>query len=267
MNPKQVFCSHRSSDKPAVEAFARELRARGVDAWLDKWEIRPGDDIVASINDGLASADYGLVFFSRHTPGGKWVTAEISALIARMIEDGCPVIPVMLDDDAEVPALLRPRARSSVRDLDTIVDAIVGRSSKPPLGPVPVTTGAATPTPPAAAAETDAAAAESGAATAASQDVLDQLIEALEACAAVKDPQVRAQILARLPANIQARVPHAPMMRSHLAAAVATCASFPGGLAALRRAVRFFEGDTTNMHAVDTALAAAGVRIGDADPA
>ena len=47
-----VFISHSSKDKPAVEALATALRARGIDVWLDKWEIGPGDDIVASINAG-----------------------------------------------------------------------------------------------------------------------------------------------------------------------------------------------------------------------
>ena len=50
--PKKVFCSHRSVDKPAVDEFARKLRAQGIDAWLDTWEIRAGDDIVEKINAG-----------------------------------------------------------------------------------------------------------------------------------------------------------------------------------------------------------------------
>jgi hypothetical protein len=139
MNPKKVFCSHRSTDKPAVEAFAGRLRERGIDAWYDAWEISPGDDLVAKINEGLATCDWGLIFFSRHTLGSKWVSAEVSTLIYRMITAGQPVIPVIIDEDADIPALLRPRARRSIEDFDAIVDAIFGRSSKPPLGPLPGT--------------------------------------------------------------------------------------------------------------------------------
>ena len=36
---KRVFISHSSKDKPAVEKLAEALRAAGIDAWLDKWEI------------------------------------------------------------------------------------------------------------------------------------------------------------------------------------------------------------------------------------
>ncbi|HSR69022.1 MAG TPA: toll/interleukin-1 receptor domain-containing protein [Acidobacteriota bacterium] len=48
----RVFISHSSKAKPAVEALAIFLRRRGIEAWLDKWEIAAGDDIVASINQG-----------------------------------------------------------------------------------------------------------------------------------------------------------------------------------------------------------------------
>lgn len=127
----QVFCSHRSVDKPAVQEFAARLRARGIDAWLDAWEIAPGDDFVARINEGLGTCQAVLIFFSKATASGPWVTAEISAAIVRMIEEGLRVIPVMIEDGAPVPTLLRPRARRGIDEFDAIVDAILGRSGKP----------------------------------------------------------------------------------------------------------------------------------------
>jgi hypothetical protein len=53
----RVFVSHSSHDKPAVEALAEALRARGIDPWLDKWEIGLSGDFIASINQGLDEAD------------------------------------------------------------------------------------------------------------------------------------------------------------------------------------------------------------------
>ncbi len=138
MPAKKVFCSHRGVDKPQVEAFARRLREeRAIDAWLDVWEIAAGDSVVASINRGLEEADVVLVFFSSATAGGVWVTAEIEAAIHQMIEEGQVVIPVMLDDDAYVPPLLKARARRGVEEFESIVAAIEGRTMKPRLGPAP----------------------------------------------------------------------------------------------------------------------------------
>lgn len=59
----RVFVSHSSHDKPAVLALAEALRQRGFDPWVDKWQIVPGQDIVARINAGLAVAEAGLIVF------------------------------------------------------------------------------------------------------------------------------------------------------------------------------------------------------------
>jgi tetratricopeptide (TPR) repeat protein len=132
--PPKVFCSHRQVDKPAVEAFARRLRERGINAWLDKWEVQPGHDFVQRINEGLADYDVGLVFFSSAPWPGKWFAAEVSTITLFQVEEGRRLIPVMLDDQAPLPALLRPYARRSAADIDQIVEAIFGHNRKPPLG-------------------------------------------------------------------------------------------------------------------------------------
>jgi TIR domain len=41
--PFHVFLSHSSTDKPAVEELARRLAGEGIQAWLDKWNLIPGD--------------------------------------------------------------------------------------------------------------------------------------------------------------------------------------------------------------------------------
>ncbi|MEJ8846112.1 tetratricopeptide repeat protein [Variovorax rhizosphaerae] len=135
-NAPKVFCSHRNVDKPAVEDFARRLRERGIDAWLDKWEIRPGDDFVQRINEGLTDYDVGLVFFSSEPWPGKWFDAEVSTLTLFQVEEGRRLIPVMVDAQAPLPPLLKRYARRSVDDFDQIVDAIRGHDRKPPLGPI-----------------------------------------------------------------------------------------------------------------------------------
>ncbi|MEM9156365.1 MAG: CHAT domain-containing protein [Cyanobacteria bacterium P01_F01_bin.33] len=128
----RVFISHSSKDKPAVEAFALALHERNIDPWLDKWEIGPGDDIVAKINAGLEEADAGIVIFSRHSRESRWVESEISSLTYARIVDGKNLIPVMLGEEAWVPPLLRPLARRGIEEIDAIVDGLLGRRSGPP---------------------------------------------------------------------------------------------------------------------------------------
>ena len=133
-NPK-AFCSHRSVDKPRVMEVFRKLREAGIDAWVDEWEILAGQDFVAQINRGLDECDVGLVFLSQASMAGKWQQAEIAALTTMAVEEGKPLIPVLLDQDTPVPALLRSRSRLSHEQFDQLVDAIYGRPRRPPLGP------------------------------------------------------------------------------------------------------------------------------------
>jgi hypothetical protein len=126
-----VFISHSSMDKPAVEALAVALRERGIEPWLDKWEIGPGDDIVASINDGLDKADAGIIVFSRHSRDSRWIDAEVSYLTFARIEERKVLIPVVLGDDFYVPPLLRPLARRSIGEVDAIVEALLHRRAGP----------------------------------------------------------------------------------------------------------------------------------------
>jgi hypothetical protein len=92
------------------------------------------------MEQGLRDCDLALIFFSkafdpRRPDEGPWFHAEVQSLMYRHIEEGCGVSPVMLDADVELPTFLRPLARRGIEEFDAIVDAIEGRSAKPPLGP------------------------------------------------------------------------------------------------------------------------------------
>ena len=128
----RVFISHASQDKPAVEALASALGERGFDVWLDKWEIRPGDDIVVAINDGLQEADAGLIVFSEHSRASRWVEAETSYLTYARIQEGKALIPIEAGAGAFVPPLLRPLARRGIEEIDAIADALRSRTGAPP---------------------------------------------------------------------------------------------------------------------------------------
>ncbi len=50
MNTPKVFVSHASEDKDRfVLDFAARLRAKGIDAWVDKWEMHAGDKLIDKI--------------------------------------------------------------------------------------------------------------------------------------------------------------------------------------------------------------------------
>jgi hypothetical protein len=161
--PVKVFVSHSSVDKPFVERLATDLRTReGIDAWLDKWEIQPGDMIPTKIEEGLASAGVFLFVLSPQSIDSQWaryekdawLTAQIDEEVRAKRESRPPtrrLIPVLYQN-CEKPAFLQPMLHVRIDDqtyeegFQTLVRGIRGETGKPPLKgedgttPVPVET-------------------------------------------------------------------------------------------------------------------------------
>ena len=146
-NPK-VFLSHASEDKERfVLPFAEKLRSRGLDMWVDRWEMLPGDSLVHKIFiEGLESASAVVVVISRNSLAKPWVAEELDAAVVKRIEEGSKLIPVVLDGltPRELPAPIRHLLFEPVPDptqLDEVVDrvarAIQARPDRPPLGEPP----------------------------------------------------------------------------------------------------------------------------------
>lgn len=152
--PPKVFVSHASEDKDRfVIEFAKRLRARGVDAWLDKWEMLPGDSLVDKIfEEGLKGASAVIVVVSKFSIAKPWVREELNAGVVQRINKGAKLIPVVIDE-CEVPAALASTLYARIKDTEAydpeferVVAAIFGLSDKPPIGEAPVYASAASAT-------------------------------------------------------------------------------------------------------------------------
>lgn len=78
-----------------------------------------------------------------------------------------------------------------------------------------------------------------------------QLASLLLPCPAMQDTEARKTLLEMLPAQIFNSIRHHASNQVHVLNIVRTCNNFPGGLDALIEAVRFFDGGTLCMQAVD----------------
>ncbi len=145
MQPK-VFVSHASDDKDRfVMGFSKNLREKGIDAWVDKWEILPGDSLIDKIfEEGLKKADAIIVVLSQFSINKPWVKEELNASIVKKINKGTKIIPVVLDN-CEVPESLKSTVWEKITDLenyqenlDRIVAAVYEVRKKPPLGESPI---------------------------------------------------------------------------------------------------------------------------------
>ena len=131
----KVFCSHTAVDKPLVQDIAAQLAQAGIDPWVDAWEILPGENIVAKVNQGLADADAGIIFCSKQAMASDWVQNELNTLLQLAIEQQKPLIPVMIDPDTPLPPLLQSRLNLDSTNVEGLINAIYGRTDKPRVAP------------------------------------------------------------------------------------------------------------------------------------
>jgi hypothetical protein len=163
----KAFISHSSKDKPFVERLATDLRTReGIDAWLDQWEILPGDRIPQRLEEGLSNASIFVLVLSPESVNSQWVSYEKDAWLSTQIDEEVRarresrtpsrrLIPVLYKN-CEKPFFLQSFLHVSINDenyeegFQQLVRGMRGESGKPPLKgettPVPVppsTTGRA----------------------------------------------------------------------------------------------------------------------------
>jgi len=142
----RVFLSHAGEDKGSfAEPLARALAVLGVRAWLDRWEIQPGDSLVQKLFDeGLARAHAVVIIVSASSVAKPWVREELDAATVSRITQGTRLIPVRLDG-AAMPAPLQhllwldaDRDEAGVEQVARrIADLLHGRDPRPAVAPVP----------------------------------------------------------------------------------------------------------------------------------
>lgn len=144
MHPK-AFISHATEDKHRfVLDFTERLRAAGIDAWLDRWEMLPGDSLVDKIfEEGIRNASAVIVVLSENSVGKPWVREELNSAFVKRVNSGSKLIPVILDA-CKVPESLTSTLWERIDNLSEydesfhrIVAAITGTNEKPPLGSLP----------------------------------------------------------------------------------------------------------------------------------
>ncbi len=94
--PYDVFLSHSSADKPAVEEVARKLRKEGIEPFLDKWHLIPGELWQPALEKGLRNSRACIIFVGSEGIG-PWHRQEMLVALNRgAMDPDFRVIPVLL---------------------------------------------------------------------------------------------------------------------------------------------------------------------------
>ncbi len=117
-----VFLSHNSNDKDAVEPLAVMLRDKGLNPFLDKWNLVPGEPIEDALIEALENSDSAVIFVG---PGGEgpWQSEEMRDILKRAVKshNEFRAIPVLLPDasaEALEKSFLGSRLWIEFKDID-----------------------------------------------------------------------------------------------------------------------------------------------------
>ena len=99
-----VFLSHNSKDKAAVEEIAKRLKSVGIRPWFDKWDLAGGDTIADALEKAITSINCAVIFFGP-ADKGNWHLMEIRAYVDAWAKKQARLIPVILPDAPETPSL------------------------------------------------------------------------------------------------------------------------------------------------------------------
>ena len=137
-----VFLSHNSKDKPAVEAIGHKLyETYGLKCWLDKWNLVPGEAWQEALELALDDSQTVAVFVGPNTIS-PWENEEMrSALETRVREKSRRVVPVLLpgapdNRDLKLPRFLTRLTwvdfRAGLDDKDALYRLYCGITGKAP---------------------------------------------------------------------------------------------------------------------------------------
>jgi len=145
--PPRVFISYShdtAEHKKWVLKFATTLRNRGIDAVLDQWDLKAGDDLPHFMETNLADSDYILMVCSetyveranRGTGGVGYEKMIITSSLLGSI-DGNKVIPIIRQESTnDVPTFLKSKLYidfSKDKDIEYNLDELIRTLLKAPL--------------------------------------------------------------------------------------------------------------------------------------
>ena len=96
MTDFDIFLSHNSADKPLVESVAQKLQSKGLNPWLDKWCLVPGQPWQLQLATILRSCPTFGVFVGQNGLG-DWAREELLVAQDRAAKErSFRIIPILL---------------------------------------------------------------------------------------------------------------------------------------------------------------------------
>jgi hypothetical protein len=126
-----IFFSYVRPDQVRVLPFFDYLQTQGFDVWMDCRKLKPGQNWEYEIKRALDQATFVIVFVSQNSYDKRgYVQRELKLALDKHTErlvDDIYIIPVLLDDEVQMPEQFRKFQSITASELDSnerIVDAL-----------------------------------------------------------------------------------------------------------------------------------------------
>jgi len=103
----QLFLSYGSPDKAFVRKLAADLKAVGIEVWLDEYEIKVGDSISAAVNQAISRSAYFVALISDDSVKRPWVQKELQTAMHLQIEGKLKILPALITNSEDIPPFIR----------------------------------------------------------------------------------------------------------------------------------------------------------------
>jgi hypothetical protein len=141
---KDIFISYSSLDKDFVEKLAKGLQSREIKVWFDRWEIKPGQNIVNEINKALQNSKFLLVVLTESSLQSKWVEEEWTKKFGEEVQKNrVTVIPTIIGnvEENDIPIILRGKNRINLsvdyeKEFSRLTDYLLEEKKEEAMGEI-----------------------------------------------------------------------------------------------------------------------------------
>jgi len=104
-----IFLSHSTRDKEFVQQLAEDLAFCEVDAWLDEWELQPGDSLHDVVGQALSASRFIGIVLGDNFNDSRWASDEMKQALARERRENRTVVIPLVAGSIPIPAFLEDK--------------------------------------------------------------------------------------------------------------------------------------------------------------
>ncbi|MGH2515618.1 MAG: toll/interleukin-1 receptor domain-containing protein, partial [Ktedonobacterales bacterium] len=105
--PHTVFVSHAHADNELCDRYVAALRARGLDVWYDRINMRDGHFLSDQISEELERRTAFVVLYTPASVDSFWVKPETRAYLNLLAQDSSRLLLPVRIAECKVPVLLQ----------------------------------------------------------------------------------------------------------------------------------------------------------------